>query len=75
MACCDWAVAKGLLAIRTHVDVCDPRLLAVDALLHVKERVAPYIDLQLVAFPKDGALRGSQGAGQHRDNLQRTLDK
>src|SRR6186997_3703054 len=54
---CDWAVAKGLLAIRSHVDVCDPRLLAVEALLHVKEKVKPYLDLQLVAFPQDGVLR------------------
>jgi len=74
MAYCDWAVAKGLLAIRTHVDVCDPRLLAVEALLHVKQRVAPYIDLQLVAFPQDGALRGAQGTMQHMDNLRRALD-
>lgn len=58
---CDWAVAKGLLAIRSHVDVCDPRLLAVEALLHVKERVKPYLDLQIVAFPQDGVLR-SPGA-------------
>jgi cytosine deaminase len=72
---CDWAVAKGLLAIRTHVDVCDPRLLAVDALLHVKKQVAPYIDLQLVAFPQDGVLRGPLGAQQHMDNLKRALDK
>jgi cytosine deaminase len=57
LAYCDWAVAKGLLAIRTHVDVCDPRLLAVEALLHVRETVRPYLDLQLVAFPQDGALR------------------
>ena len=68
---CDWAVAKGLLAIRTHVDVCDPRLLAVDALLAVKQQVAPYIDLQLVAFPQDGVLR-APGA---LDNLKRALDK
>jgi cytosine deaminase len=54
---CDWAVARGLLAIRTHVDVCDDRLLAVEALLDVKRKVAPYIDLQLVAFPQDGLLR------------------
>ncbi len=54
---CDWAVSKGLLAIRSHVDVCDPRLLAVEALLEVKRRVAPYLDLQLVAFPQDGMLR------------------
>ena len=36
LAYCDWAVAKGLLAIRSHVDVCDPRLLAVEALLEVR---------------------------------------
>jgi len=70
---CDWAVAKGLLAIRTHVDVCDPRLLAVEALLEVKRRVAPYLDLQLVAFPQDGVLRGPLGPDQHMDNLTRAL--
>lgn len=59
LAYCDWAVGKGLLAIRAHVDVCDPRLLAVEALLHVKERVAPYLDVQLVAFPQDGVLRSA----------------
>ena len=61
LAYCDWAVGKGLLAIRSHVDVCDPRLLAVEALLQVRERVKPYLDLQLVAFPQDGVLR-SPGA-------------
>ena len=67
---CDWAVAKGLLAIRTHVDVCDDRLLAVEALLHVKERVKPYLDLQLVAFPQDGVLRSPTALA----NLKRSLD-
>jgi len=71
MQYCDWATAKGLLAIRTHVDVCDARLLAVDALLEVKKRVASYIDLQLVAFPQDGVLR-APGA---LDNLKKALDK
>jgi len=70
LAYCDWAVARGLLAIRTHVDVCDERLLAVEALLEVKRRVAPYIDMQLVAFPQDGLLR-SPGA---QVNLERALD-
>jgi cytosine deaminase len=67
---CDWAVAKGLLAIRTHVDVCDDRLLAVEALLQVKKTVAPYIDLQLVAFPQDGVLRSPTALA----NLKRALD-
>lgn len=70
LAYCDWAVAKGLLAIRSHVDVCDERLLAVEALLQVRERVKPYLDLQLVAFPQDGLLR-SPGA---LANLKRALD-
>lgn len=54
---CRWAVARGTLAIRSHVDVCDERLLAVEALLEVREEVRPWIDLQLVAFPQDGYLR------------------
>jgi len=54
---CDWAAARGLLAIRSHVDICDDRLLAVEALLEVRRLAAPYIDLQLVAFPQDGVLR------------------
>ena len=67
---CDWAVGRGLLAIRSHVDICDARLLAVEALLEVKRRVAPYLELQLVAFPQDGLLR-SPGA---MENLKRALD-
>ena len=59
---CDWAVGKGLLAIRSHVDTSDPRLMAVQALLQVKKQVAPYIDLQLVAFPQDGVLRSGGGS-------------
>jgi cytosine deaminase len=35
---CDLAVAQGLLAIRSHVDISDPRLITVDALLAVRER-------------------------------------
>ena len=68
---CDLAVSKGLLAIRTHVDVCDDRLLAVDALLDVKKQIAPYLDLQLVAFPQDGYFRSPTA----KQNVIRALDK
>ena len=67
---CDWAVARGLLAIRSHVDTSQPELLTVQALLEVQRRVAPYLDLQLVAFPQDGLLRAPGGL----DNLRRALD-
>lgn len=68
---CDLAVAHGLLAVRSHVDICDDRLLAVDALLEVKRQVAPYLDLQLVAFPQDGYLRSPTAVA----NLARALDR
>ena len=67
---CDWAVARGLLAIRSHVDICDDRLVAVEALLAVREQVKAHIDLQLVAFPQDGYLRAPNAV----DNLARALD-
>lgn len=70
LAYCDWAVSMGLLAIRTHVDTCDDRLLAVEALLEVKKEVAPYIDLQLVAFPQDGYFRDPTA----KENTIRALD-
>jgi cytosine deaminase len=70
LAYCDLAAAQGLLAIRSHVDVCDDRLLAVEALLEVKRRVAPYLDLQLVAFPQDGLFRSATA----ERNLLRALD-
>ena len=66
---CDWAVAKGLLAIRSHVDTSAPSLMAVQALLEVKRQVAPYLDLQLVAFPQDGVLRNPGGL----DNVRRAI--
>ncbi len=71
LAYCDWAVAKGLLAIRSHVDTSDASGLAVDAMLDVRRRVAPYLDLQLVAFPQDGVLRSPGGLA----NLERALDQ
>jgi cytosine deaminase len=66
----DWAVAKGLLAIRSHVDTSDPSLLPVRAMLEAKKRMAPYLDVQLVAFPQDGVLRSPGGL----DNLKRALN-
>ena len=54
---CDLAVSMGMGAIRSHVDICDNSLKGVEALLEVQRKVAPYIELQLVAFPQDGIFR------------------
>lgn len=58
---CDLAVSQGLLFIRSHVDTSDPKLVTAEAMLEVREKVAPYIDLQLVAFPQDGYFRAAEG--------------
>ncbi|MEH6633342.1 MAG: amidohydrolase family protein [Halopseudomonas aestusnigri] len=65
-----WSIARGTLAIRSHVDTSDDRLLAVSALLEAKKELAPWIDIQLVAFPQDGYIRYSKAA----ENLKRALD-
>jgi cytosine deaminase len=70
VAYCDWAVSLGLLHIRSHVDTTPGHLRGVEAMLEVRRRVAPYLDLQLVAFPQDGLYRAAGG----RENLLRALD-
>jgi cytosine deaminase len=67
---CHWAIARGTLAIRSHVDVGDPQLLAVHALLEIREEFKPYLDLQLVAFPQDGYFR----LPANRETMVRALD-
>jgi cytosine/creatinine deaminase len=57
-----WEVAQGTLFIRSHVDVCDPQLVALRALLEVREEVRDICELQLVAFPQDGILSFPGGA-------------
>ncbi len=71
---CETAAAKGLLAIRSHVDVCDDRLVGVEALLDVRERVRPWMDLHLVAFPQDGWYRSANGAANVEWALERGVD-
>ena len=61
----------GIGAIRSHVDICDDDLKGVDALIEVRAQVAPYLDLQLVAFPQDGVLRDPKAL----ENLTRALDR
>lgn len=71
LSLCHWAIAKGNLAIRSHVDICDPSLVAVETLLEVATEISPYIDLQLVAFPQDGFYRDPNA----EELLIRALDK
>jgi len=49
-----WQVANGVLHVRSHVDVTDPHLVALDALVEVRNRVRDVVNLQLVAFPQEG---------------------
>lgn len=46
--------AHGIQYVRTHVDVTDPSLTALKAMLEVKEQTAGFVDLQIVAFPQEG---------------------
>ena len=67
---CMRAMARGILAIRSHVDVSDPSMSTVEALLQVREEMRPYLDIQLVAFPQNGFYRDADGEAR----LSRALD-
>lgn len=56
-----WQMANGIQYVRTHVDVSDPTLTALKAMLEVKQEVAPWVDLQIVAFPQEGILSYPNG--------------
>ena len=47
-------VDHGIQHVRTHVDVTDPTLTALKAMVEVREEVRHLVDLQIVAFPQEG---------------------
>ncbi len=49
-----WYAANGVLQVRSHVDVTDPGLVALDTLTGIRDRVRDVTGLQLVAFPQEG---------------------
>src|SRR5438876_11204405 len=69
-----WEVAQGTLHIRSHVDVCDPNLTALRALMEVREEVRDICDLQLVAFPQDGILSFPHGRELMRQAMELGCD-
>lgn len=56
-----WQIANGIQHVRTHVDVSDPTLTALKAMLEVKAEMAPWVNIQLVAFPQEGILSYPNG--------------
>lgn len=49
-----WQIANGIQYVRTHVDVSDPELIALKALLELREELKEFIEIQIVAFPQEG---------------------
>lgn len=50
----DMLIEHGIQHVRTHVDVTDPSLTAMRAMLEVKEEIKDKVNLQIVAFPQEG---------------------
>lgn len=46
--------ANGIQHIRTHVDVTDPKLTAMEALIELREELKDVVNIQIVAFPQEG---------------------
>ncbi len=60
-------VANGIQFVRSHVDVTDPNLTALKALIEVREEVKDQVELQLVAFPQEGIMSFPNGQQLMRD--------
>ena len=56
-----WQISNGIQFVRTHVDVTDPKLTALEAMLEVKEEMKDWVELQIVAFPQEGILSYPKG--------------
>ena len=61
-----WQLACGVQHVRTHVDVCDPELRALRALVELREEARGLVDLQIVAFPQQGIFAYDDGAALMR---------
>jgi cytosine deaminase len=64
-----WQLACGVQHVRSHVDVCDPRLTALRALVELREEARGMVDLQLVAFPQQGILGFPGGTDLMREAI------
>jgi cytosine deaminase len=69
-----WQVANGVLFVRSHVDITDPKLEALDALLEVRDRVREVVELQLVAFPQEGICSFPDGEKLIEEAARRGVD-
>jgi len=69
-----WQLANGVQHVRSHVDVCDPELRALRALVELREEVRGLIDLQLVAFPQQGILSYDGGEALMRKAVELGVD-
>ncbi|USD62783.1 cytosine deaminase [Vibrio sp. SCSIO 43140] len=56
-----WQIANGIQHVRTHVDVSDPTLTALKAMVEVREEMKQWVDIQIVAFPQEGILSYPNG--------------
>lgn len=69
-----WQIANGIQHVRTHVDVSDPKLTALKAMLEVKAEMAPWIAIQIVAFPQEGILSYPNGEALLEESLRMGAD-
>ncbi|MBF0753028.1 cytosine deaminase [Jeotgalicoccus nanhaiensis] len=67
-------VSHGVQYIRTHVDVTDPNLTGMKALLKLREELKDIVTLQLVAFPQEGFFRYKGAADLVRKALEMGAD-
>jgi cytosine/creatinine deaminase len=56
-----WQIANGIQFVRTHVDVTDTNLIALKAMVELREEMKEYVTIQIVAFPQEGIMSYPNG--------------
>ncbi|MBY6016859.1 cytosine deaminase [Ferrimonas balearica] len=69
-----WQIANGVQFVRTHVDVSDPELVALKAMVELREEMKPWVTLQIVAFPQEGILSYPNGKALMRQAMELGAD-
>ncbi|HEY9628479.1 MAG TPA: cytosine deaminase [Coleofasciculaceae cyanobacterium] len=65
---------QGVLFVRSHADVSEANLIALQGLLEVREAVKDWTTLQVVAFPQDGIYGGAKNEALMEESLKLGAD-
>ncbi|NLD18363.1 MAG: cytosine deaminase [Tissierellia bacterium] len=66
--------SNGIQFVRTHVDTTDPKLIAMEAMIELREELKDFVEIQIVAFPQEGILSFPKGKELMEESMKMGAD-